>query len=241
LCDDDLSAHAAFLATPCWLDDRCVQQSGTELSLNVDMEPEYFALSGGELVHNTFIHAPVTPLVTAPQRPRSQSLPRYVGRTSLESPIADLVSPADAMPPTPEMFALRTPEPWALPASASPVFDYDLESVLESQAFETPFWNESVAMTVGEIIQNFDGFIGFAYQQEMSFFISTFPPVPSSSAFPVESVPESRLKFGCVLDEVSDDLLIPQCLASPSPCWSREPPLLQQIPSAVQISLADHV
>jgi hypothetical protein len=267
LTDDDANANVAeaFCETPCWPDDVCTaQQCGSELSLSIDTEPlmecpstGWFALSPRvDLVHNTFIHTPATPLASAP-RPRSRSLPRCVGRTSLESPSLNLASP-ELMPPTPEMCTLRTPETWAL-TTASCTFEYGLQSVPESQAVDTQFsWNATGNVVVNEIAPEFAGFIEHPYlQEEVAFiventFISAMPvPPPPSSALRSRSVPKSlsgagaqeRPKFGCVLDEVDDDEkdLIPHSLASPSPCWSLEPPLLEQLSSVVQISLADHV
>lgn len=141
--------------------------------------------------------------------------------------------------------------------SASSVFEYALQSVPESQADDTQFsWNTPSCTLehAFEIAPEFTGFVEHPYlHEEVPFIVeNTFisavpvPPAPSAS-LRSRSVPKSganvRPKFDCVLEEI-DDKFLPQSLASlasPSPCWSVEPPLLEQLSSVVQITLADHV
>jgi hypothetical protein len=141
--DDEVTG---FCGTPCWLDE-ADQEKGIGLSLNVHVEPvgepESIACSPcvhiNVVHHNTFLHAATSPLVKA-TRQRSQSLPRCIGRTRLESPCLNLASPAEPMPPTPEFCAPLTPEMWVGLASAC---DSGLQSVPESQAVDKFSWSTS--------------------------------------------------------------------------------------------------
>lgn len=122
--DDDCGVigQSTFCETPCWLtEDMNLKEANVQLEL--DPQPlEWNPLSSGvplDFVQNTFIHAPNAPVPNMSCR-RSQSLPRCVGRTVV-SPVG-LLSPSEICE-TPEMCALRTPEPWGLSTSA-PVFEY---------------------------------------------------------------------------------------------------------------------
>lgn len=143
---DELELEAeTYCNTPYWPDDESRIQPSLvgpdSLHLTVDSDPlvaqlpstEWFSLSprGAQkrLVQNTFIHAPTTPI--AVNRPRSQSLPRYVS-TGLPSPALSfgLASPLlELMPSTPELWA-------GIPSSSTP-FDNGLDSVPESHVMES--------------------------------------------------------------------------------------------------------
>lgn len=141
--NDELELEAeTYCNTPYWPDDvsRLQPPASDSLHLTIDSDPvgaqlpstEWFSLSPRgvqkRLVQNTFIHAPTTPI--AINRPRSQSLPRYVS-TGLPSPALSfgLASPSlELMPSTPELWA-------GVPSSTTP-FDNGLDSVPESRIME---------------------------------------------------------------------------------------------------------
>lgn len=178
--DDEVTG---FCGTPCWLDE-VDQHKGVGLSLNVNVEPvgepESFAFSPcvhiNVVHHNTFLHTATSPLVKA-TRQRSQSLPRSIGRTHLESPCLNLASPAEPMPPTPELCAPLTPEMWVgLPSAC----DYGLQSVPESQAVDKFLWSTSGLDAVVPVPEPFLEQFNLSEQSQFvieNSFMSSMPPM----------------------------------------------------------------
>lgn len=241
---DGLVAEA-FCETPCWDDWDQTHGSKQEVHLAVNPEPfvdhsrtEWFALSPRARVRNTFIHAPTTPLVSAP-RPRSQSLPRSVGRSCLESP--SLISPSIELlvPPTPEMCSLKTPELWTNPVPSS--FDYGLQSVPESQAVECRRETFSWSAINAPVDVAHQGSLAEEQFQAIQF---------AAAAYNAQESDFSSIALHCPPD-FSMDVNIEQFGWHDSSADSSfsEFPYIQedvitapeQSSSAVQISLADHV
>lgn len=239
-----------FCATPYWLEE---ESSSGRVQLEVDSEPrstQWYSLSPraqSGFVHNTFIHAPVAPL--ALNRPRSQSVPRSIGR-----PILDLSSPASLVSPVIDMPA--TPELWAGLPSTTLVLDPALHSVPEAQALDAHA--DKFSWIQAE---------PFSAHLQSEVYLQEFAPCPfiqdddlvdasAVESYSAKSVPGSHVMgslFGCVLDDMEDSehqyelLMSSNCMASPSPRWDHEHelPLLAALhshyESVVSLRLAEHV
>jgi len=252
--DNDVidGAAEAFCETPCW-DEWDEDGYGSkhncesELHLTINPEPfsdcsrtEWFALSPRARVRNTFIHAPTTPLVSAP-RPRSQSLPRSVGRSCPESP--SLVSPSVELmvPHTPEMCSLRTPELWTNTPAVS--FDYGLQSVPESQAVdckrEAFSWSaiETPVDTTQIGLESHFAPIPVGVGTVYSVSESEFPSIASIGLHcAAEMLVDTQVEhFGWDMNASADPSF------SDFPYIQEDTVAAQELSSAVQISLADHV
>lgn len=244
-----------FCTTPYWLEE---EGCSGRVQLEVDSEPrstEWYSLSPSAqsgLVHNTFIHAPAAPLAQV-NRPRSQSVPRSVGR-----PILDLSSPAslvslviDIMPATPEL--------WAGLPSATPVLYPALHSVPEAQALDAHVekfsWIQTEPFFAPLQSEDPQEFAECPFIQDDNFFDGS-SAIDAYSAMSIAGPHVMGSAFGCVLDDLveADDsehqyelLMSSNCMASPSPCWDHEHelPLLAALhshcESVVSLRLAEHV
>lgn len=240
----------AFCETPCWDDWDEVHGSkqnatDSDVQLTINLEPfvdrsrtEWFSLSPRARVHNTFIHAPATPLVSAP-RPRSQSLPRSVGRSCLESPC--LVSPSLELmvPPTPEMCSLRTPELWTNTTPAGG-FEYGLQSVPESQAVdckrETFSWSavDTPVDVAPQSVPAEEHFAAIQLGVGTAYSDSDYASV--ALHFAPELLLDAQIEPFCWQANGSADPTF-----SEFPYIQEDTAAREQLSSAVQISLADHV